>query len=94
MATRRSRGTFLAVLWVLALVLAAVMWWAYGPTHKLGFRSGFPYMPRYGAMTWWFFFVIPLIGYTWGWFNDLHDDGIRERTYDAVPPRDDVARRR
>jgi len=22
-------------------------------------------------MSWWFFFTIPVIGFTWGFFNDL-----------------------
>jgi hypothetical protein len=34
-------------------------------------------MPLYGAMTWWFFLITPLIGWTWGYFNDLKDDGMR-----------------
>ena len=34
-------------------------------------------MPLYGAMTWWFFLITPLIGWTWGYFNDLKDDGVK-----------------
>ena len=37
-------------------------------------EHGFPHMPLYGAMTWWFFFAIPLIGLTWGFFNDWKGD--------------------
>ena len=45
---------------------------AYNDT-KLSHQMLFPGMPLYGAMTWWFFFTIPVIGWTWGYFNDLKD---------------------
>jgi hypothetical protein len=48
--------------------------------YRMGYpHTGFPYMPLYGAVTWWFFFAIPLIGWTWGVFNDLKDKGLDAR---------------
>ena len=94
MANRKAQGTLLAVLWLGYVALAVVAWFAFAPTRPLGFRSGFPHMPRYGAMTWWFFLAIPLIGYTWGFFNDLKDDGVRNRHYDVIGRRDDRRPRR
>jgi hypothetical protein len=32
--------------------------------------TGFPHMPLYGAITWWFFLAIPMIGLTYGVFNE------------------------
>ena len=74
MARKRSFG-LVAVLWLLAIGLFVLLFVLYHDT-RLSHRSGeFPYMPLYGAMVWWFFLVIPLIGWTWGYFNDLKDDG-------------------
>jgi hypothetical protein len=50
------------------------MWVTYNGT-KLSYSQKFPGMPLYGAMTWWFFFTIPVIGFTWGYFNDLKNRG-------------------
>ena len=48
--------------------------------YRMGYPdTGFPYMPLYGAVTWWFFLAIPLIGWTWGVFNDLKDKGLDAR---------------
>ena len=84
MATRRKRRVALvAVLWLLALGLFAAMWILYDNTrlsHRAAPGTGhFPYMPFYGAMVWWFFLVIPLIGWTWGYFNDLKSKGLDAR---------------
>ncbi len=91
---RRKRSVALAgVLWLLAIGLLVVMILLYNDTwlsHRANLvyqsrylmghrRTGFPYMPLYGAVTWWFFLVIPLIGWTWGFFNDMKDSGIDER---------------
>ena len=73
MANRRRSGVLLALGWVLSLALMAVLFVVYHNT-KLSYRTSFPGMPFYGAMTWWFFLTIPLIGWTWGFFNDLKDD--------------------
>jgi hypothetical protein len=35
--------------------------------HRL---NGFPHMPFYGAVTWWFFLAIPMIGLTYGVLNE------------------------
>ncbi len=54
--------------------------------YRMGYPlTGFPYMPLYGAVTWWFFLAIPLIGWTWGVFNDLKDKGLDAR-YDRYRP--------
>lgn len=71
-ANRRRQGSILAVLWVVYIVLLIVAYMAFNNT-RLSHRSGFPYMPLYGAMTWWFFFAIPLIGTTYGFLNDWKD---------------------
>jgi hypothetical protein len=74
MARTRNFG-LVAILWVLAIGLFVLLFVLYHDT-RLSHRSGgFPYMPLYGAMAWGFFLVIPLIGWTWGYFNDLKDDG-------------------
>jgi hypothetical protein len=73
MANRRRSGVLLALGWVLSLALMAFLFVVYHNT-KLSYRASFPGMPFYGAMTWWFFLTIPLIGWTWGFFNDLKDD--------------------
>jgi hypothetical protein len=80
MAKRKRSIALVGVLWLLALGLLAVTIVLYNDTRLSHRSTGFPYMPLYGAVTWWFFLVIPLIGWTWGYFNDLKDDGIdRER---------------
>ena len=70
---------------------------SYLARYRMGYpQTGFPYMPLYGAVTWWFFLAIPLIGWTWGVFNDLKNNGLdarydRYRT-DAERDRTDVNR--
>jgi len=60
--------------WIFSIALFAFMWVTYNGT-KLSYSEKFPGMPFYGAMTWWFFFTIPVIGFTWGYFNDLKNRG-------------------
>ena len=69
MANRRTQGAVLGVLWLVALAVLLVVVLLFDNT-PFPYRTGFPYMPFYGAVTWWFFLVIPLIGATWGFFND------------------------
>jgi hypothetical protein len=73
MANHRRSGVLLALGWVLSLALMVFLFVVYHNT-KLSHQAYFPGMPFYGAMTWWLFFTIPLIGWTWGFFNDLKDD--------------------
>jgi len=80
MEKRKRSVALVGVLWLLALVLLVVLFVTYNDTRMSHRSTGFPYMPLYGAMTWWFFLVIPLIGWTWGYFNDLKDTGVRDRT--------------
>lgn len=90
--TRRVRhGAVLGVMWLLSLALLAliVVMYVFTPTGARFSRGyGFPHMPMYGAVTWWFFFTIPLIGWTWGFFNDLKDPGLK-----GPGPKDQHARR-
>lgn len=72
MANRRRHGVLLAICWVLSAALFVFLFITYNGT-KLSYQVAFPGMPFYGAMTWWFFFTIPVIGWTWGYFNDLKD---------------------
>ncbi len=76
MANRRTQGAVIGVLWLIAFVVlvATLLFFENTPYSR---RSGFPNLPLYGALTWWFFLVIPLIGATWGFFNDWRGD--RER---------------
>ncbi len=76
MATRKTQGMIIGVLWLVylaALVLVIVM---YNDT-PLSRGHGFPHMPLYGAVVWWFFFFIPLLGSTWGYFNDWREPDAR-----------------
>ncbi len=68
-SNRRRSGMIIGVLWVVALVVLVAVVIYFGDT-RVQQREGFPWMPRYGAITWWFFLVIPLIGATYGFFND------------------------
>jgi hypothetical protein len=70
--SRRSQGLLVAVLWLLSLALLAAVLVVYS-TDRLA-HSGFPRMPLYGAITWWFFLTIPVIGVTWGFLNDWKGD--------------------
>ena len=81
MAKRSRHGVLLVVCWLLSAALFVFLFKAYNGT-KLSYQMSFPGMPLYGAMTWWFFFTIPLIGWTWGYFNDLKDS-------DEIEPRKD-----
>jgi hypothetical protein len=69
--SRRSQGALIGVLWLVFIAVAVVL--VLMVPARLS-EHGFPHMPRYGAMTWWFFFAIPLIGLTWGFFNDWKGD--------------------
>jgi hypothetical protein len=68
------QGIVLALAWVGSIALFIFLFITYHGT-KLSYQTTFPGMPFYGAMTWWFFFTIPVIGFTWGFFNDLKNDG-------------------
>src|SRR5690348_5161640 len=72
MVDRRRHGVLLVICWLLSAALFVFLFITYHDT-KLSYSMYFPGMPLYGAMTWWFFFTIPLIGWTWGFFNDLKD---------------------
>ncbi|HEX5180461.1 MAG TPA: hypothetical protein VFW04_14085 [Gemmatimonadaceae bacterium] len=72
MINRRRHGVALVICWILSAALFVFLFITYDNT-KLSYSMYFPGMPLYGAMTWWFFFTIPLIGWTWGFFNDLKD---------------------
>jgi hypothetical protein len=88
---RKPPVALVGILWIVAIALLVALWILYDDTRLSHRQTGFPYMPLYGAMTWWFFFVIPLIGWTWGVFNDLKDDGISRdpaRAYEARRPED------
>ena len=71
MATRvRLAGLLLGWLVVIGLLVATFVF--YGGTrlsqpHGL---TGFPHMPLYGAIVWWFFLAIPMIGLTYGVLNE------------------------
>lgn len=75
MARKRSYA-LVAVLWLLALALGVTLFLLYHDTRLSHVQHGFPHMPFYGAMVWWFFLTTPLIGWTWGYFNDLKNDGM------------------
>jgi hypothetical protein len=77
MAARKRNLGLVAVLWLLALALGVALFFLYNDTRLSHVQDGFPHMPLYGAMTWWFFLITPLIGWTWGYFNDLKDDGMK-----------------
>ena len=79
MAKRKRSIALVGVLWLLALGLLVVTILLYNDTRLSHRATGFPYMPLYGAVTWWFFLVIPLIGWTWGVFNDLKSSGLDAR---------------
>ncbi|HJR64363.1 MAG TPA: hypothetical protein VJ803_11730 [Gemmatimonadaceae bacterium] len=69
--SKRPPYALVGILWLIAIGVLVLIVIAF--PERVAARSGFPYMPRYGAITWWFFFTIPLIGWTWGVFNDLKD---------------------
>jgi hypothetical protein len=72
--SRRTQSVLLVAGWIFSIVLFVFMYVTYNGT-KLSYSEKFPGMPLYGAMTWWFFFTIPVIGFTWGYFNDLKNRG-------------------
>ncbi len=69
MSNRRRTGMILGVLWIVSIgvLIAAVIYFG---DSRVAQRQGPPWMPMYGAVTWWFFLSIPLIGATYGFFND------------------------
>lgn len=77
MSSRKRNLGLVGVLWLAALALGVTLFILYNDTRLSHVQHGFPHMPLYGAMTWWFFLITPLIGWTWGYFNDLKDDGVR-----------------
>ncbi|HET7585102.1 MAG TPA: hypothetical protein VFK13_09345 [Gemmatimonadaceae bacterium] len=77
MRNRKTAGLLLAVWWVVMLALLGGLIYYFHYTAsgaRFAHEQGFPHMPLYGAITWWFFFAIPMIGYTWGFFNDLKEE--------------------
>ena len=72
--SRRTQSVVLVGGWIFSIALFVFMYVTYYGT-KLSYSQKFPGMPFYGAMTWWFFFTIPVIGFTWGYFNDLKNRG-------------------
>jgi hypothetical protein len=72
--SRRTQSVVLVGGWIFSIALFVFMYVTYNGT-KLSYSEKFPGMPFYGAMTWWFFFTIPVIGFTWGYFNDLKNRG-------------------
>ncbi|HEU4563624.1 MAG TPA: hypothetical protein VFS05_03205 [Gemmatimonadaceae bacterium] len=73
---KKPNLALLGILWLVSIALFVAAIVLYHDT-RLSHRSGgFPYMPLYGAITWWFFLTIPLIGWTWGTLNDLKNDGM------------------
>ena len=67
---RKTQGALVAIGWLFSAALFTFLYATYHGT-KLSYQTSFPGMPFYGAMSWWFFFTIPVIGFTWGYFNDL-----------------------
>lgn len=68
----RARIPLLVVGWLIVIGLLVATFIFYGGTrlsqpHAL---TGFPRMPLYGAITWWFFLAIPMIGLTYGVLNE------------------------
>ncbi len=70
---RRRQGTIIGVLWVVYLIALVAVIIGFNNT-PISRGEGFPHMPLYGAVTWWFFLAIPLIGSTWGFLNDWRGD--------------------
>lgn len=66
------RLALLAVGWIVVIGLFVATLVLYGGTRLSQPQrlTGFPHMPLYGAMTWWFFLAIPMIGITYGMFNE------------------------
>jgi hypothetical protein len=70
--TTRGRLGGLVIGWLIVIGLLVATFVFYGGTrlsqpHRL---TGFPQMPLYGAITWWFFLAIPMIGLTYGVLNE------------------------
>jgi p-aminobenzoyl-glutamate transporter AbgT len=68
----RARIGGLVIGWLIVIGLLVATFVFYGGTrlsqpHRL---TGFPQMPLYGAITWWFFLAIPMIGLTYGVLNE------------------------
>jgi hypothetical protein len=72
--TRKTQFALVVLGWIGSAALFTFLYVTYHGT-KLSYQMGFPGMPFYGAMSWWFFFTIPVIGFTWGFLNDLKKDG-------------------
>lgn len=71
---RKAQTAIVVLGWLGSAALFFYLYTTYHGT-KLSYQMTFPGMPFYGAMAWWFFFTIPVIGFTWGYFNDLKKDG-------------------
>ena len=70
--TTRARLGGLLFGWLVVIGLLVATFVFYGGTrlsqpHRL---TGFPHMPLYGAIVWWFFLAIPMIGLTYGVLNE------------------------
>lgn len=69
---KRGHIAILAIGWAIIIGLLVMTFIFYGGTrlsqpHRL---TGFPHMPLYGAIVWWFFLAIPMIGLTYGVLNE------------------------
>jgi hypothetical protein len=67
---RKMQTVIVLAGWIFSAALFAFLYSTYHGT-KLSYQRSFPGMPFYGAMAWWFFFSIPVIGFTWGYLTDL-----------------------
>jgi hypothetical protein len=68
-ARMATRGRIVGVIlgWIVVLAAFAAAWVAYHGTRLSRAVEGFPRMPFYGAVAWWFFlFFIPMLGLTYG----------------------------
>ena len=68
----KARIGILIVGWLIVIGLFVAVLIVYGGTRlsQPPRLTGFPHMPLYGAVTWWFFLAIPMIGLTYGVLNE------------------------
>jgi hypothetical protein len=66
----RLVGVLFGWLVVIGLFVAAFVFYRGTRLSNPHNLTGFPHMPLYGAITWWFFLAIPMIGLTYGVFNE------------------------
>lgn len=71
MASRaRLLGLLVGWLIVIGLLVGAFVFYSGTRLSQPHGLTGFPRMPLYGAITWWFFLAIPMIGLTYGVLNE------------------------